>query len=242
MMEDVCTGDVCLFSRNDTRGVLMRFTMNTIWYHTGIAVRLDEENNIVDKGGELHILEILSGKRYDAFEDKIVRGFGLTRFTDAVNSVNGKTRYNLAAFRRLKITIPGLHDKIREFHKEHVGLLFHDNKTAFLKLWMQTTIFQIDPNKRFCTQSCSEFYRHITGFTHQEIFCNNDKFVTDELITPKMFSYKYSNGSKLFEDEEEKIFYFRQTPIMEVVWGPLLLLILIIIVICVCIYFVKWLI
>lgn len=216
--DEIQTGDICLFSRNDFRGFLMRCTMKTKWYHVGIAVRI-KNKKIVKSGGDFYILDLIHGKRHDLFEDKIVKGFGLSKIEDCMKI------YNYGAFRKLKdenlrtkcIT------KIKEFHKKYNGKLVHDDKLSFIKLWLQTTIYKNSQERGFCSQIASKFYRELSDLNHNEIFCTSNDFISDEFITPQMFSYEYSYNSKLFENEEEKIFFERKSDIKSVIIGPLLI-------------------
>lgn len=221
-MDNTCvrTGDALIFSSNTSTGIALRTFTSSLWNHSGIAIRINDQNQItLDDTGKLYVLEINTWERTDAVTGNKVIGAGYSDF-DWV-----KERYNIIAVRRMRKEYrqKKIIESIFSFVELHSGYTFTTDIEPFLSVWLGVELMDdIGRDKSmFCSEFMSYFYMKILNIKEiKDIMGKN--VILPRLCAPKHFSAEFTPDSPVFESENVVVYIQYCEP------GPCLIPILII--------------
>lgn len=161
-LENIKTGDVILCSGNTPTGFLLRTFISSEWNHSGIAVRLINNNGYyvsLTNEGELYILETNTGARFDDISQTTTIGAAFSRAKWVFN------KYNKIAVRKLReeFRTPDLARLTMEFYWENRGHTFPNSALPFISVWLGIPLGEKDDNTMFCSELMANYYRYCIG-------------------------------------------------------------------------------
>lgn len=216
----ILTGDSLLFSSNTSTGFMLKMFTSSLWNHSGIAVRINDDGEIVlDSGGKLYVLEINTWERTDAITGKKVLGVGYSDFEWV------KKRYNIIVVRAMKEIYrkDKIINRIDKFVSLYRGYEFTTDIEPFLSVWLGVELMEDSGREKsmFCSEFMSYFYMYILRMNSVEEVMG-PTILLPRLCAPKHFSYEFTPLSPVFVPHD-KIVYIEYCDI-----GPCLVPILII--------------
>lgn len=228
------TGDALLFCSNTPTGFLLKTSTSSIWNHSGIVVRIHENEISFDGKGEVYILETNLGERYDPILKKTINGAG---FSDCDYVFH---KYNRIAVRPLhtKWRNPHLAMCTKLFMEKYRGTPFPSSLNPFLTIWLGMEPQQKPVAKdhgtegMFCSELMAHFYEDVIGSQFhdilgweydgdlQKIFGSNAPR-THSMIKPCTFSESATPHSPVFG--KERVVYVRESDLIFTTLQPFLL-------------------
>lgn len=212
-MDSVLTGDVLLFTSNTATGFLLRTATSSVWNHVGIAIRLLPDKRVSGgSDGELYVLELNSGKRYDVLTDTSMDGMTLTEIKWVI------PRYNAIAVRRLSSSYrtSKMLSLTASFISKNHGISFSQGLLPFISVWLGIPFAgenrEIEGRKElFCSEMTAQYYRYCIKnndfdcCTLTQLFGYNAPELSS-LYIPEHFSSTLTPFSPIFPNKEEIIY------------------------------------
>ncbi len=173
----ITTGDIILFSRTSLKQNWVRFFATSRWSHIGLAIRLDANNNVINEGGKLCLLETIGDdKEYDILTKTKRAGFRLCYFRDRIAK-----EYRHIAYRKLKRTArpDNMEARVTDFlHKYQAKPFFEHGNMSMIYLWLNMAI---QDGGYSCTMIVGRFLQEVIDIPLSDytITCSYDSYEPD---------------------------------------------------------------
>lgn len=221
-MDQVKTGDLLSTCGNRFADAFMQMGMAFPWSHLGVAVRYDENNNLVASGGRLCMLHIFSTKK----ENKA----GITAVEEKLGKNGGNIRSLL--WRPLKESKrKDIVKATEKFIKEFGDAYLTPTRGEFFKIWLRSLLNRrrarpkrSDRHEFLCTEFIGHYYEFCSNMTLHEIVGIP---VEPHDVIARDFSVGQSPGSPLFEGYEAVLYKEDDPTVGDFFWYGLLILSLI---------------
>lgn len=170
-MNDVCTGDLLLFSSVGFPSFIIKVAIISEYHHVGVAVRV-KDGKIVLKGGDLCVYDVNSTPRVDKLHGRKVE-----IAVEDYDKVKAKGWYTIISYRSLdsKYHTPEFLPRIEEFISKHAHHKFNHGRLAMLTAWIRVPFGSRgqSSDEVICSELVTEFYRRCLDLQLDEGYIYN---------------------------------------------------------------------